>query len=69
MFAFFGLSQYFKGSSVFFSCTLTVHVIGLLFLATVFCYTSTFNRDLSKWDVAKVTTMYASKSILENDLM
>ena len=32
---------------------------------------SAFNRDLNQWDVAKVTTMYASKStsILESDLI
>ena len=40
------------------------------FLATVFNKASAFNRDLNQWDVAKVTTMYASKSvrILENDM-
>jgi hypothetical protein len=33
VFAFFGLSQYFdQGSSDFFSCALTVNVIGLVFL-------------------------------------
>ena len=33
MFAFFGLCEYFdQGSSAFFSCALTVNVIGLLFL-------------------------------------
>ncbi len=38
------------------------------FLATVFA--SAFNGDLNQWDVAKVTTMEASKSVrmLENDL-
>ena len=37
MFAFFGLSQYIKqGSSAFFSCVLTVDVIGLLFLRQCF---------------------------------
>ena len=37
------------------------------FLATVFVWTSAFNGDLSKWDVAKVTSMSESKfiSILE----
>ena len=47
-----------------------VNVIGLLFLATVFYLASTFNGDLKQWDVAKVTSMYASKSIrmFENDL-
>ena len=40
------------------------------FFATVFNGASVFNGDLSQWDVAKVTTMYASKSIsiLEKDL-
>ncbi len=44
-----------------------MNVIGLPFLATVFS-DSTFNRDLSQWDVAKVTTMDMSKSmcIFEN---
>ncbi len=38
--------------------------------ATVFYSASAFNGDLSVWDVAKVTTMYQSKSIriLYNDL-
>ncbi len=70
-FAFFGLSQYFdQGSPVFFSCMLTVNVIGLFFLATVFDSASAFNRNLTQWDVAKVTYMRSSKSIriLENDL-
>jgi surface protein len=40
------------------------------FLATVFKSASTFNGDLSRWDVAKVTNMSDSKSIwiVENDL-
>jgi surface protein len=40
------------------------------FLATVFKSASAFNGDLSRWDVAKVTTMSDSKSIwiVENDL-
>ncbi len=40
------------------------------FLATVFFKVSAFNGDLSQWDVAKVTTLTASKStrIVENDL-
>jgi surface protein len=57
--------------STFFSCALTVNVIDLLFLlATVFSDASAFNGDLSKWNVAKVTTMQNSKSIsiLVNDL-
>ncbi len=33
------------------------------FLATVFFGASSFNGDLSQWDVAKVTTMHISKSI------
>ena len=37
MFAFFGLFEYFdEGSSAFFSCALTVNVIGLLFLRLCF---------------------------------
>jgi surface protein len=32
------------------------------FLATVFRSCSLFNADISNWDVAKVTTMHASKS-------
>jgi hypothetical protein len=44
------------------SCFLTV----LTVLEKAFA----FNRDLNQWDVAKVTNMYASKSvhILKNDL-
>jgi hypothetical protein len=40
------------------------------FFATVFDGASVFNGNLNQWDVAKVTTMYASKSIhiVENDL-
>ncbi len=74
MFAFFGLFEYFdRGSSVFFSCALNVNVIGLFFIATVFICLgedSDFNGDLNLWDVAKVTDMFASKSIsiVENDL-
>ena len=54
---------------LFFPYALTVNVIGVLFLATVFSE-SGFNGDLNQWDVAKVTDMYASKSIsiLEKDL-
>ncbi len=64
MFAFFGLSQYCdQGSSAFFSCVLTVNVIDLLFLATVFFRASAFNGDLNQWNVATVTNMYRSKSI------
>ncbi len=68
--AFFKLSQ---GSSVFFSCALTVNVIECdwpSFLGTVFYLASAFNRDLDQWDVATVTSMFWSKSIriLENDL-
>ena len=55
-------------SAPFFPYALTVNVIGLLFLATVFY--SAFNGDLNQWDVAKVTDMSVSKSIsvLEKDL-
>ena len=47
-----------------------MNVIDLLFFATVFYYASAFNGDLSQWDVAKVTDMGSSKSIiiLEKDL-
>ena len=40
------------------------------FFATVFSSASAFNGDLSQWNVASVTNMYASKSIsiLEKDL-
>ena len=57
-------------SAPFFSYALTVNVIGLLFLATVFLYAYAFNGDLNQWDVAKVTNMQSSKSIsiLEKDL-
>ena len=57
-------------SAPFFPYALTVNVIGLLFFATVFHSASAFNGDLNQWDVAKVTSMYYSKSrsILEKDL-
>ena len=47
-----------------------MNVICLLFLATVFSDAAAFNGDMSKWDVAQVTDMSASKSIciLEDDL-
>ncbi len=40
------------------------------FLATVFAWASAFNRDLNRWNVAKVTVMSHSKSIriMENTL-
>ncbi len=40
------------------------------FLATVFYQATAFNGDLNKWDVAKVTNMRSSESVLllENDL-
>ncbi len=47
----------------FFSCALTVNIIGLSFLATVFFQASVFNGDLNQWDVAKVTNMRGSKLI------
>ncbi len=55
---------------LFFPYALTVNVIGLLFFVTVFRSASVFNGDLSQWDVAKVTNMNESKSIiiLEKDL-
>ena len=57
-------------SAPFFPYALTVNVIGLLFLATVFYSASKFNGDLSQWNVASVTDMSYSKSIsiLEKDL-
>ncbi len=67
VFAFFRLSTLFwisDLSSAFFSCALTLNVIGLFFFfATVFDSSSAFNGDLNQWDVAKVTTMVLSKSI------
>ena len=55
---------------LFFPYELTVNVICLLFLPTVFRDAYSFNGDLNQWDVAKVTTMSDSKSrsILEKDL-
>ena len=55
---------------LFFPYALTVNVIGLFFFATVFRAASAFNRDLSQWNVASVTSMSSSKSrsILEKDL-
>ncbi len=54
----------------FFPYALTVNVIGLLLITTVFNRAYAFNGDLNQWGVAKVTTMYESKSIsiLEKDL-
>ena len=65
-----GHSIFDQGSSACCSYALTVIVIGHLFLATVFHTANAFNGDLNQWDVAKVTTMAASKSIriVENDL-
>ncbi len=62
-----------EGSSfrLLFLRALTLNVIGfLVLLATVFESASAFNGDLSKWDVAKVTTISGSESIriVENDL-
>ena len=51
-------------SAPFFPYALTVNVIGLLFFATVFEYASAFNGDLSQWNVASVTSMSYSKSII-----
>jgi hypothetical protein len=48
--------------SAFISCSLTVNVIGLVFLATVFGLASVFNGNLNQWDVAKVTDVAESKS-------
>ncbi len=43
----------------------------VFFLAAVFYQASAFNGDLNQWNVAKVLSMYGSKSIriVENDLM
>jgi surface protein len=70
MFAFFGLFAYFGQGSFLHLLFLRVDRVcnRPSCLATVF-YRSTFNGDLSQWDVAKVTTMYGSKliCIVEND--
>ena len=72
MFAFFyGLFEYFdQGSSAFLFLRADCDCNRPSFLATVFGYASAFNGDLSKWDVAKVSTMSSSKSIriVANDL-
>jgi surface protein len=71
MLAFVGLSQYFDQGSSFRLLFLRVdcECNRPSFLATVF-QNSAFNGDLSRWDVAKVTTFSRSKSIciVENDL-
>ncbi len=64
MFAFFGLSQYFdQGSSRLLFLRVGCECNRPSFLATVFNEGSVFNGDLNQWDVAKVTTMQASKLI------
>jgi surface protein len=65
------LSQYFnQGSLAFFSRVVDCECNRPPILATVFFGASTFNGDLSQWDVTKVTNMFASKSvrILKNNL-
>ena len=72
MFAFFGVFEYFDQGSSFRLLFLRVdcECNRPFFLATVFYSASAFNGDINQWDVAKVTTMYQSKSIriLYNDL-
>ena len=73
MFAFFGLLfEYFNQGSSFrlFFLRVDCECKRPSFLVTVFAGSSTFDGDLSKWDVAKVTRMSDSKSIriAENDL-
>jgi surface protein len=68
MCACFGLSQY-SGPGFFRLLFLRVacEYNRPSFLATVFSGASAFNGDLNQWDVAKVTTMAASKSIRIGD--
>ncbi len=72
MFVFFGLFEYFDQGSSFcllflrFDCECNRPS----FLVVVFQEASTFDGDLSQWDVANVIDMSLSKSIciVENDL-
>ena len=72
MFAFFGLFEYFDQGCSY--CFLFMRVDCECnrpsFLGTVFADSYDFNGDLSRWDVANVTSMSESKSIrvVENDL-
>ena len=72
MLAFFGVFEYFDQCSSFRLLFMRVDIECKrpAFLATVFYQASTFDGDLSQWDVAKVTSMSWSKSIriVENDL-
>jgi surface protein len=72
MLVFVGLLQYIDQGSSFLLIFLRVdcECNRPSFLVTVFADASAFNGDLSRWDVAKVTDMYRSKSIciVENGL-
>jgi surface protein len=72
MFALVKLSQYFDQGSSFRLLLLRVdcECNRPSFPATVFNLAVNFNGNISKWDVAKVTTMRFSKSIciVETDL-
>jgi surface protein len=65
MLSFVGLSQYFDQGSSFRLLFLRVdcECNRPFFLVTAFNSASAFNGELSRWDVAKVTTMSSSKSI------
>ena len=70
-FAFFELFEYLdQGSSAFLSCAFDCECNRPSVVATVFDKASSFNGDLNKWDVAKVTDMSESKSkrVVESDL-
>ncbi len=73
MFAVLGLFEYFDQGSSFRLLFLCVdcECNRPSFLATVFAGASAFNGDLSQWDVASVTNMINSESMLifENDLI
>ena len=54
------------------SCFLGRYAISLCFFCVLLDnFLANFNRDLNQWDVAKVTTMYRSKSIriVENAIL
>jgi hypothetical protein len=72
MLAFVGPSQYFvEGSSIDLPfLRVDCEFNRPFFLATVFRSAAAFNGNLSRWDVATVTSMPSSKSIriVENDL-
>ncbi len=72
MFAFFELFEYFDQGSSFrlLFMRIDIECKRPSFLGTVFFQASTFDGDLSQWDVANVIDMSLSKSIriMENDL-